>query len=111
MFAVDYLRYTMSCFYIISSLFSCPSIQVALGVAYLHERGVVHRDLKAANVMLNVERGEEVALVADFGLASRRLGIHTTAIPADLNLAFAAPEVLNGCTPSGSKESDCEYEY
>ncbi len=40
---------------------------VAWALAYAHAQGVVHRDIKAANVML--ERGGERAMVLDFGIA------------------------------------------
>ncbi|MFQ3591934.1 MAG: serine/threonine-protein kinase [Gemmataceae bacterium] len=41
-------------------------LQVTRGVAYLHRQGLVHRDLKLANVLLD-EQGR--CKVADFGLA------------------------------------------
>lgn len=45
---------------------------VAAGMCYLHEKGIVHRDLKAANVLLRGARGEDDAeypVVSDMGLA------------------------------------------
>ena len=42
--------------------------QIARALAFAHERGVVHRDLKSANVMITPEGR---AMVLDFGLAKR----------------------------------------
>ena len=41
-------------------------IQMARALAYLHDRNILHRDLKSANVIIN-ERGD--AVIADFGIA------------------------------------------
>ncbi|HEV8481369.1 MAG TPA: protein kinase [Candidatus Eisenbacteria bacterium] len=75
--------------------------QIASALAHAHERGVVHRDLKSANVMITPE-GD--AKVLDFGLA-RQLAVageHS----AELTLTgegtvvgtpgYLAPEVLRG---------------
>lgn len=39
--------------------------QMAVGIAYLHSLGIVHRDLKTLNIILDED---EAAIIADFGL-------------------------------------------
>ena len=81
-------------------------LQVADAVAHAHERGVVHRDLKCANVVITLEGR---AKVLDFGLARRldaqevdgvtRSLVSLTAPNAVVGtLAYMAPEQLRGQT-------------
>lgn len=46
------------------------SMQISEGLEQAHERGVVHRDLKPGNVIVQVDdKGQEVAKIVDFGIA------------------------------------------
>lgn len=71
---------------------------ILAGLNYLHEQGVVHRDVKAANV-LTTENGE--VKLADFGVASKVNSQHDTVVGTP---NWMAPETVLGgeglCTAS-----------
>ena len=86
--------------------------EVARAVECAHRHGIIHRDLKSANVMVSSEGHVKVL---DFGLASRmpaaemetltRSGaVDADAGPLAGTLAYLAPELLRGA--AASKRSD-----
>ncbi|HWA17324.1 MAG TPA: serine/threonine-protein kinase [Gemmatimonadales bacterium] len=69
--------------------------EAAWALAYAHARGVVHRDIKAANIM--IERGTGRAVVTDFGIARDRGSASLTSPGEVLGTAyFMSPEQAGG---------------
>jgi serine/threonine protein kinase/Tol biopolymer transport system component len=83
--------------------------QVADALEHAHTHGVVHRDLKSANVML---RPDDRVKVIDFGIAERRVrpGDETETARSRTTdgfmgtLAYAAPELLQGSPPDAASD-------
>ncbi len=74
--------------------------EVAKGLDHAHSQGVVHRDVKPANILISTERidGYEQVLLSDWGIA-RLLGDSTPLAAGGTVLAsipYAAPELLRG---------------
>lgn len=69
-------------------------VRIAGALAAVHEQGLLHRDVKPPNIL--IDRYGNPGL-ADFGLAAQESGSGT-----GMTLAFAPPEVLQGRPPTES---------
>ncbi|WIG60649.1 MAG: hypothetical protein OJF49_003397 [Ktedonobacterales bacterium] len=68
--------------------------QVASALQYVHERGIIHRDVKPGNVLIRVEDGQWHVLLADFGVAR---GVDTSGrTQVTGTFLYMAPEQFNG---------------
>lgn len=65
-------------------------IQTLEGLVYLHSQGVIHRDIKAANLLLDLNN---VVKLADFGVSTRVNNI-SMAMTLVGSLNWMAPEIL-----------------
>src|SRR3984957_18232569 len=83
------------------------AIGVAMALAQVHQRGLIHKDIKPANVLVNSATGQ--VWLMGFGIASRLQRERQTAAPPEViagTLAYMAPEQTGRMTRSIDSRSD-----
>lgn len=78
-------------------------IDVADALAYAHERGVVHRDIKPDNILLDAESGRP--MVTDFGIARAISGGGDSRLTAT-GMAIGTPAYMSPEQAAGDREID-----
>ena len=72
-------------------------------LAYAHGRGVLHRDVKPANVLVAAEGHPKLA---DFNISFSKLDGATPAAYFGGSLAYMSPEQLEACDPSHPRQPE-----
>jgi len=71
-------------------------VEVCEAVHHAHQKGVIHRDLKASNVLVRVEGEHAVPKVIDFGIARAcRPGAPGATLVTDLGRLVGTPEYMS----------------
>ena len=77
-------------------------VQIAEGLKHAHQRGIVHRDLKLANVLLTDDGN---ALILDFNLSEELVVNGPMALAVGGTLPYMAPEHLKALIQGGSVDA------
>ncbi|CAE6486912.1 unnamed protein product [Rhizoctonia solani] len=72
------------------------SVQIADSISYLHSRGVIHGDIKGANILISQTYTPKLADFGSSWLAEASLCFTTTGNNPSISIRWAAPEVVSG---------------
>ncbi|CUA74283.1 hypothetical protein RSOLAG22IIIB_11100 [Rhizoctonia solani] len=79
-------------------------IQISNGLSYLHETGIIHGDLKGANVLIS---DDGAPVLTDFGnslLIDRSMKFTETTSSSSLTVRWSAAEIINEGLPTEASD-------
>lgn len=68
----------------------CAPVDIASGLSYLHTNGIIHRDIKSSNIIIDIYYRTKIA---DFGLA-KQVGESDNCCDSPGTVSYVAPEIL-----------------
>jgi eukaryotic-like serine/threonine-protein kinase len=77
--------------------------RLASALAYAHQRGVLHRDVKPANVLVGADGNPKLA---DFNISFSKLDGATAAAYFGGSLGYMSPEQLEACDPAHARKAE-----
>ena len=85
-------------------------LQATRGVKYLHQHGIVHRDIKPTNLLVTGGLNKIIVKVADFDdlyhMKETITSTRTRFVTYGMTLAYTAPELCSCTVPGPSEETD-----
>ena len=84
------------------------ALQIATGMEYLHDNGIIHGDLKPNNVLIDWKEGQMLVKVTDFGLieTKRRTTLISQRAVCFRMIEWSAPEVFEAYFVSMGEDLD-----
>lgn len=78
------------------------------GLAHLHEKGIIHGDIKASNVLITASLN---ATLCDFGLEDHHYAIGNHRFDPLGGIRLRSPELLSGAVTPGTTQAADVYAY
>ncbi|EDQ91951.1 uncharacterized protein MONBRDRAFT_36063, partial [Monosiga brevicollis MX1] len=88
--------------------------QLRTALAFMHSKGLVHRDIKLSNVMLDGEEDQPVVRLGDFDIAkasAEATMLPCTATASSGTAGYVAPEVLFGMGRVGARPAQDAFSF